>query len=324
MEKWVSFSFPAFAILAFLMLFVARPASAGDQVALGCGRRLRHREGITGPGPARPAARRRAGYISKEPSWAPGIAFRPTRTFAMATSSEPAEGISLQDIILQFSLMCLVFYLWSSPLIQPIKLMVVLFHEMSHGFMALATGGKVLAIEITADEGGSCETEGGIALLIVGAGYLGSMLFGGTLLCLSRQRAYVPVVYGILALTLGAAFCTVLRDSYSRTFASALAGTFVVLGFLSPAFLGGFVLRLLGTVSCLYSIFDIYWDVLADRGGAAVPNDAIVFAELAGMTPQAVGMAWLVASVLFFLVVLKVTLAAGPASRPAPAAVKQA
>ena len=95
----------------------------------------------------------------------------------------PRQGdlFSLSHLVLQMVLTCLVFYLWSSPLAQPIKLMVVLFHEISHGVMALFTGGKIISILITADEGGACETEGGSEALIVTAGYLGSMFVGGML-----------------------------------------------------------------------------------------------------------------------------------------------
>ena len=93
---------------------------------------------------------------------------------------------SVSHLALQVVLTCLVFYLWSSPLVQPIKLMVVLFHELSHGMMALFTGGKIISILITADEGGACETEGGSEVLIVTAGYLGSMFVGGMILYLSR------------------------------------------------------------------------------------------------------------------------------------------
>jgi hypothetical protein len=184
--------------------------------------------------------------------------------------------------------------------------MVVLFHEMSHGLMAIATGGRVLEITITADEGGACETEGGTALLIVGAGYLGSMFFGGLLLYLSKFRSAIPVVYTFLTLTVGAAIFSVLHDPYSRTFATGLAGTFIFVGLLSPSFIGALFLRMVGTVSCLYSILDIYWDVLAsNRPGIAAENDALVFASLAGISPQTVGFLWLGASVAYFFVILK-------------------
>lgn len=226
----------------------------------------------------------------------------------MADASERREGISLSHLVLQMGLMCMVLYLWYSPLVLPLKLMVVLFHEMSHGLVAIVTGGTVVEISITEHEGGACVTEGGIPLAIVSAGYLGSMFFGGMMLYLSRLRFYVSLVYGVLVLILGAAVMTVLHDSYSRTFACALAVSFVFLGFLAPGLLGGFFLRAIGTVSCLYSMVDIYSDVLADANNPVAQNDAIIFADLSGVSAETVGVAWLAVSVVFFLAILKASL----------------
>ena len=232
----------------------------------------------------------------------------------MTSTATTHEEFSLPTLFLQCALMSLVIYAWSSPVIQPVKIMVVLFHEMSHGLMALASGGDVLRIVITADEGGSCETQGGIGTLIVSAGYLGSMLFGGLLLYLSRFRSCVPVVYTLLSLTLGAALFTVLHDPYSRTFATALAGSFIFLGLLAPAFVGVFFLRVLGTVSCLYSIIDIYVDILADHGEQFAQNDAIAFANLTGIPASTVGAAWLGISLVFFVLVLRALVRPGSAA----------
>jgi hypothetical protein len=150
------------------------------------------------------------------------------------------------------------------------------------------------------------------------------MFFGGMMLYLSRSRFFVSMVYGVLTLVLGAAIFTVLQDSYSRTFACALGGSFIFLGFLAPGFVAAFFLRVLGTVSCLYSMIDIYSDILADGPSAVAQNDAVVFAQLSGTSPETVGAAWLAGSIIFFLVVLKATFTGSmeppvPARRPQPA-----
>ena len=223
------------------------------------------------------------------------------------TRSAGAE-LSAWSLFLQCSLMGVVFYLWSSPVMQPVKIMVVLFHEMSHGIVALASGGQVRSIMVTADEGGACETVGGVALLIVSAGYLGSMFFGGLLLYLSNIRGSAPIVYTLLTLVLASAIMTVLHDPYSRTFATALAGSFICIGLLAPNWVAVFFLRVLGTVSCLYSMIDIYSDILATPSTHVADNDATAFARLTGIPPATVGIVWLLASFVFFLVVLKSTL----------------
>lgn len=233
----------------------------------------------------------------------------------MSTAATYTEDFSPRNLFVQCLLMSAVFYLWSSPLIQPVKIMVVLFHEMSHGLVAILSGGEVRSIVVTANEGGACETVGGHGPLIVSAGYLGSMMFGGLLLYLSKFRSVVPVIYTLLTLTLAAAIFTVLHDPYSRTFATGLAGAFICIGLLAPNFLGVLFLRILGTVSCLYSIIDIYCDILADSGAGSLQNDAVAFSQLTGVPASTVGMAWLAVSVVFFLIVLKAVL---KPPRPAP------
>ena len=162
----------------------------------------------------------------------------------MSTKAKKTEDLSVGQLMVQCCLISVVFLAWSSPLIQPVKIMVVLFHELSHGLMALATGGKVLNIVVTWEEGGFCETEGGIAALIVSAGYLGSMFFGGLLLYLSRLRDYVPVAYTILTLMLAAAILTVLDDPFSRSFATGLAASFLLLGLVVPAMISALFLQI--------------------------------------------------------------------------------
>ena len=236
----------------------------------------------------------------------------------MSTPSGGGRDLSIAQTALQVVLIGLIFMCWSTPFIQPIKLMVVLLHEMSHGLMALASGGTVYDIVITPEEGGSCRSDGGNAALIAAAGYLGSMFFGGMILRASRGGAGVPVAYALLTLLLRGAAVTVLHDSYSRTFALTLSGLFIFLGLIAPTFVGAFGLRAMGTVSCLYAIFDIYSDILAGGGGSEkIENDAQTFSNLTGLPVGGVGLAWFLVSVLFFIAILKASLETAPA-RPAP------
>ena len=63
-----------------------------------------------------------------------------------------------------------VWFLWDTPFVYPVKLFVVLLHEISHGLATLATGGRILAIEVTPREGGLCRCPGGNAFLSLSAG----------------------------------------------------------------------------------------------------------------------------------------------------------
>jgi len=66
--------------------------------------------------------------------------------------------------------------LWDTPVIYPIKLFVVILHELSHAIMGLATGGKITAMSVGLDLSGKCQIEGGNQIAIASVGYLGSLI----------------------------------------------------------------------------------------------------------------------------------------------------
>ena len=81
-------------------------------------------------------------------------------------------------------------YLWNTLLLYPIKLFVVLLHELSHGLAAVATGGEIVSIEVSERIGGVCKYRGGNPLVVASAGYLGSLFWGGLILvAAARTRA---------------------------------------------------------------------------------------------------------------------------------------
>ena len=51
--------------------------------------------------------------------------------------------------------------LWNTPFIKPLKLFVVFLHEGSHALATVATGGKVVDIQIFLTEGGMARSLGG-------------------------------------------------------------------------------------------------------------------------------------------------------------------
>ncbi|MCB1350965.1 MAG: M50 family metallopeptidase, partial [Maritimibacter sp.] len=70
------------------------------------------------------------------------------------------------------------FALWQTPVALPLKLLVVLFHELSHGLAAVLTGGAIESLTVTPDQGGLAVTRGGSRFAVLTAGYLGSLLIG--------------------------------------------------------------------------------------------------------------------------------------------------
>ena len=82
---------------------------------------------------------------------------------------------------------------WNSAPVYPLRIFVVFLHEISHGIAAALTGGRIVAIGLTFDEGGVCITDGGPRFLILNAGYLGSLFWGALFLVLSARTRSTKV-----------------------------------------------------------------------------------------------------------------------------------
>lgn len=238
----------------------------------------------------------------------------------MAPRDDNGDALYFGRIFLQIVLIVAAIVCWQYPALLPVKLLVVLLHELSHGLMALATGGEVHGLYITMQETGACRTSGGNAFLIISAGYLGSMFFGGLILTCSRSRTQIAVTcFTLGALLLWSAF-QVMADDYSRQFAMAAGGVAVLLGIFSPPIIAPLLLRTIGTISCLYALIDIYSDTLSHAAHFhGLHSDATAFAELTGVSSSTVGLVWLVISAIYFFISLKSSLVA-PAPEPSPSA----
>ncbi|KAG8835094.1 hypothetical protein FRC17_005215 [Serendipita sp. 399] len=102
------------------------------------------------------------------------------------TDSPPAEDRRLEVIYSSVVLLIVAFAFWTFPVIRvvinPLKLFVIGWHEFCHIAAAILTGGTILSISIDPNLGGACEMEGGVASIILSAGYLGSLGLGGALM----------------------------------------------------------------------------------------------------------------------------------------------
>ncbi len=109
--------------------------------------------------------------------------------------------------------------LYFTPIIHvPFGWLETYFHEVSHGIMALLTGGSVTKIEVYISGGGKCFTMGGWSALIAFSGYFGAVLWGVALFFGARSHskssnilAYVLSIAVILTLVFWARdFFTIL------------------------------------------------------------------------------------------------------------------
>lgn len=181
--------------------------------------------------------------------------------------------------------------LWDTPFVYPVKLFVVMLHEISHGLVAVATGGEIREIAVTADQGGYCVCPGGDAFLTLSAGYLGSLAWGALFALLAGRgrrlgrAALVVTGAGILVLTLlyvRRPFALLLGLGSGA--ALAWAGTKLRAAGVRALMLG------LGLTSGLYAVLDIKSDVLERPG---MTSDATMLADLTGIPGLLWGLLWI-------------------------------
>ena len=186
--------------------------------------------------------------------------------------------------------------LWETPVVYPLKIFVVMLHEISHGIASIATGGAIDKIVLDHYQGGAGYCGGGNAFLPLSAGYLGSLLWGvGLLAATNSRRIPTPaLVFGVgtLVVVLTALY---VRNGFGLAFGLAFGATLMIAGRkLGPA-ASRILMTALGLTSCLYAILDIKSDVL-DR--PHLESDAAMLADLTGISTVAWGGVWITVAVI--------------------------
>lgn len=91
-------------------------------------------------------------------------------------------------------------YSFATPIVYPLRLLVTFIHELGHGTATLVTGGDFLRFEVDSSGAGVAFSRGGIREIIISAGYLGTAVFGATLLFAAnrmRRPEYLAMGLGI-------------------------------------------------------------------------------------------------------------------------------
>jgi hypothetical protein len=191
---------------------------------------------------------------------------------------------------------------WNSIVIYPIKLFVVLLHEISHALIAIITGGKVISIEINYMLGGACNISGGNHFLISFAGYLGSLFWGALLFLFSfdnKKLRNFTIFLAIMILYFAANYITGALGVLFSLF-------FILILLLIPKYLSFYVNKILfssiGLISCLYVVTDIKEDIFVREFRI---TDAQLLSESLGLSPLFWGFIWLVISIIVIYAIIK-------------------
>ncbi len=192
------------------------------------------------------------------------------------------------------ALLLVAFYFWDSTALYPVKAFVVLLHELGHGLAAVLTGGTIERIELSSDLGGVCWSRGGWRLLVLPAGYLGSMLFGGLILLAaarSRHDRLLAAGLGLAVLVLTLVF---VRTPFGLGFGLLFGAALVLIAWGLPAAVNALLLRFLGLASVLYAVVDIKEDLIS----RTVPgSDAYAMSRELFLPPVVWGVLWMALAV---------------------------
>lgn len=199
-----------------------------------------------------------------------------------------------------FGVLILSFFAWDTFVVYPVKLFVVLLHEMSHGLAAIFTGGRIVSIELNQYLGGMTTTEGGSILIIASSGYLGSITIGALLFISSFDKKVSTWFNTSLAILLLIFTANFLVGILSQII--ALCASIILI--ISPRYFNSLanqiITQSLGLVSAFYVLIDIKEDLLS---GAGYQTDANILEEITNVSAIVIAFIWLAisAAVIFFL-----------------------
>ena len=184
--------------------------------------------------------------------------------------------------------------LWNTPFTYPIKIFVVFMHEVSHGLAAIATGGRIVEIQINPQQGGHALTQGGSRFWTLTAGYLGSLLWGGLILLLAARTHFdnrISILIGLGMVTISIFYG---KRIFTYLFGIGFGVALIAIGFYLSETINDWILRTIGVTSCLYAILDIKSDAL-DRSN--LRSDARILSELTGIPTKIWGVLWILIAI---------------------------
>lgn len=191
---------------------------------------------------------------------------------------------------------------WEYPILYPLKLLVVFFHESSHALATILTGGSVAELVINQQQGGHVISQGGNQFIIISAGYLGSLLWGVAIFVATIKSRYDKAIMMSLGITV--ILITVILSSSFFSWAFGLlsgAAMLVMAKYLADKY-NDFALRLIGLTSMMYAPLDIYSDTISR---SHLQSDAYFLAEYTGGTTLFWGSIWMVISLVVIFYCLK-------------------
>jgi hypothetical protein len=208
----------------------------------------------------------------------------------------------ITELVILLILLIISFFLWDTYFIYPIKLFVVLLHELGHSIAALLIGGKIITMNIGFDLSGRCETEGGNTIFIASAGYLGSLLWGILFFISPNNKKsgfWIIIVISIMIVL------TTIGVATGATFillALILSALLITAAFYLRIPIVSIIVRAFGLISCVYVLFDIKDDLLFQRTAI---SDATLISSLTNISTTMIGITWVLISIICIYIAIR-------------------
>ncbi|GBD89583.1 hypothetical protein BMS3Abin04_00291 [bacterium BMS3Abin04] len=210
----------------------------------------------------------------------------------------------IQELLITAGIAVFSIVFWDTFLIYPIKLFVVILHEMSHALAAFLTGGSIDYITISKRLGGATYTTGGNEFIIAFSGYLGSLAFGSVLFFASYNRKACIWICTIISFLL-ILFITNFERGNITILASAV---YAVLLYLSPRYFNNtfhtYLVRTLGLISSMYVLVDIKDDLITFSNRV---TDSQILENLTNIPAILWGILWFLISAITLFLIFKLS-----------------
>lgn len=215
--------------------------------------------------------------------------------------------------------------LWFIPfaevLTYPFRLFVTFIHEGGHALAALVTGNSVESLSIATNASGETyTTQGGLLsqMLVASAGYIGSMIYGVTLLVMIRRAVAARVV--LIASAVLIFLLTIIYGVYKPVVSGAglsgipftfVAGALLTLGLVAVARFANsriatFFLSFLAVQCVLNALLDLKTVFfLSTPFGPRLPSDAVNMANATGIPALVWASVWITMSVGILLLTMR-------------------
>ncbi len=199
-----------------------------------------------------------------------------------------------------FSLALLVIYFsWYGNTLYPIRIFAVFFHEASHAFATIFTGGSVLEFVVNPNISGHVQVRGGNRAIITSAGYIGTTLWGCLFYILAAKFRFDRWIVGIIGLSVGILTIYFPAGGITLFFGIGLAFILLFLARFASDFWCDIILRVTALLLMIRPIFSLYFGIIRFRLPRDITqplkpiSDAHIMSRAFGGTPSFWAWVWI-------------------------------